>query len=261
MDLRLLGKRNFATAVTFSFILGMVLNGSTILLPLFLQNDLGYTAERAGMALSPGGLALAFMMPIAGILATKFDPRVIIAIGFAVTSFGLFHVANIYLGVGFSTMVTYRVIQVIGIPLIFIPISTLNYVGVPRNKFNQVSGISNFMRNVGGAVGVSLLNNFITRQGQIHRNVLTAHTNHANPFFERQLNAMTQNFVAMGASTSEASHRALAQLSAQVDLQSNVLAFANSFWILGLLVLFLVPLPFIMRRPSPDEAKATAAAH
>jgi DHA2 family multidrug resistance protein len=261
MDLRLLGKRNFATAVTFSFILGIVLNGSTILLPQFLQNDLGYTAQQAGMALSPGGIALAFMMPVAGILATKFDPRVIIAIGFAVTSFGLFHVTNIYLGVSFSTMVTYRVIQVIGIPLIFIPISTLNYVGVPRNKFNQVSGISNFMRNIGGAIGVSMLNNFITRQGQVHRTALTAHTNHANPFFERQLNAMTQNFVAMGAGASEASHRAMAQLSAQVDLQANVLGFANSFWVLGLLVMFLIPLPFLMRRPSGEEAKASAAAH
>jgi DHA2 family multidrug resistance protein len=261
MDLRLLGKRNFATAVTFSFILGMVLNGSTILLPQFLQNDLGYTAQQAGMALSPGGIALAFMMPVAGILATKFDPRVIIAIGFALTSFGLFHVANIYLGVSFSTMVTYRVIQVIGIPLIFIPISTLNYVGVPRNKFNQVSGISNFMRNIGGAIGVSMLNNFITRQGQVHRTALTAHTNHANPFFERQLNAMTQNFVAMGAGATEASHRALAQLSAQVDLQANVLGFVNAFWMLGLLVMLLIPLPFIMQRPSPEEAKAAAAAH
>jgi DHA2 family multidrug resistance protein len=261
MDLRLLGKRNFATAVTFSFILGMVLNGSTILLPQFLQNDLGYTAQQAGMALSPGGIALALMMPIAGILATKFDPRVIIAIGFALTSFGLFHVSNIYLGVSFSTMVAYRVIQVIGIPLIFIPISTLNYVGIPQDKFNQVSGISNFTRNVGGAIGVSMLNNFITRQGQVHRTALTAHTNHSNPFFERQLNAITQNFVAMGVSAGEASRRALAQLSAQVDLQANVLSFASSFWILGLLVMFLIPLPFIMRRPSPEEAKASAPAH
>jgi DHA2 family multidrug resistance protein len=261
MDLRLLGKRNFATAVTFSFILGMVLNGSTILLPQFLQNDLGYTAELAGLALSPGGITLAFMMPIAGILASKFDPRVIIAIGFAITSFGLFHITNVYLGVSFNTMVTYRIIQVIGIPLIFIPISTLNYVGIPREKFNQVSGISNFMRNIGGAVGVSLLNNFITRQGQIQRSNLTAHTNHANPFFERQLNALTQNFTAMGISASEASRKALAQLSAQVNLQANILGYVNSFWWLGLLVLLLVPLPFIMRRPSPEEAKATAAAH
>jgi DHA2 family multidrug resistance protein len=261
MDLRLLRKRNFATAVTFSFILGMVLNGSTILLPLFLQNDLGYTAQLAGMALSPGGIALAVMMPIAGILATRFDPRIIIAIGFALTSFGLFHVTNIYLGVSFGTMVTYRIIQVIGIPLIFIPISTLNYVGVPRERFNQVAGISSFTRNMGGAIGVSMLSNFIFRQGQIHRTTLTAHTNHANPFFERQLQGLTQNFMSMGAGANEASHRALAQLSAQVDLQSNVLGFVNAFWIMGLVVLFLIPLPLIMRRPSPEEAKAAAAAH
>jgi DHA2 family multidrug resistance protein len=261
MDLRMLSIRNFAIAVTFSFILGMVLNGSTILLPQFLQNDLGYTAELAGMALSPGGIALAIMMPIAGILATKFDPRFIIAIGFALTSFGLFHVTNLYVGVSFNTMVVYRIIQVIGIPLIFIPISTLNYVGVPREKFNQVSGISNFMRNIGGAIGVSLLNNFITRQGQIHRNTLTTHTNHANPFFERQLNAIAQSFKATGMSATDASHRALAQISAQVDLQSSVLGFVNAFWVLGLMTLLLVPLPFIMRRPSAEEAKASAAAH
>jgi DHA2 family multidrug resistance protein len=261
MDLRMLGLRNFAIAVTFSFILGIVLNGSTILLPQFLQNDLGYTAQLSGLALSPGGIALAFMMPIAGILATKFDPRVIIAIGFALTSAGLFHVTSIYLGVSFNTMVSYRVLQVIGIPLVFIPISTLNYVGVPREKFNQVSGISNFMRNVGGAIGVSLLNTFISRQGQIQRNTLVAHANHGNPFFQRQLDGMTQNFRAMGMGATEATHHALAQLSAQIDLQANVLGFVNAFWVMGLLVLFLVPLPFIMKRPSADEAKAGAAAH
>jgi DHA2 family multidrug resistance protein len=261
MDLRLLSKRNFATAVTFSFILGVVLNGSTILLPQFLQNELGYTAQQAGMALSPGAIALVFMMPLAGILASKFDPRVIIACGFALTSFGLFHVTSIHYGVSFETIVSYRIIQVIGIPLIFIPISTLNYVGVPRNKFNQVSGISNFLRNLGGGIGISLLGNFIARQGQVHRNALTAHTNHANPFFERQLQAVTQHFIAMGSSSSEASHRALAQVSGQVDLQANVLSFASSFWVLGLLVMFLIPLPFIMRRPSPEEASALAAVH
>lgn len=261
MDLRLLGKRNFATAVLFSFILGIVLNGSTILLPQFLQNDLGYTAQQAGLALSPGGIALALMMPIAGILASKFDQRLVMAAGFALTAFGLFHVTNIFLGVSFATMVADRIIQVIGIPLIFIPISTLSYVGIAQNKFNQVSGISNFMRNVGGAIGVSMLANFITRQEQIHRTALTAHTNHANPFFERQFNALVQQFVALGASSTDASHRALSQISMEVDLQANVLGFVNAFWVLGVLVMLLIPLPFLMRRPSSEEAKAAAAAH
>jgi len=261
MDIRLLKNRNFATAVFFSFVLGIVLNGSTILLPQFLQNNLGYTASLAGFALSPGGIALAVMMPVAGILANRFDPRIIIAIGFVLTSAGLFHVTGIYYGIDFDTLVWYRVMQVIGIPLIFIPISTLNYVGVPREKFNQVSGISNFTRNVGGAIGVSLLSNFITRQQQIQRTTLSAHTNNANPFFTRELNGMAHNFQAMGMSAANASHRALAQMSAQVDIQASVLGFKNAFWLLGALVALLTPLPFIMKRPSAEETSAAAEAH
>jgi MFS transporter, DHA2 family, multidrug resistance protein len=261
IDLRLLRNRNFATAVCFSFILGMVLNGSTILLPQFLQNNLGYTAQLAGLALSPGGIALAVMMPVAGVLANKFDPRIIIAIGFALTAAGLFHVTGIYYGIDFRHVISFRVIQVIGIPLIFIPISTLNYVGVPREKFNQVSGISNFTRNIGGAVGISLLSTFLTHQRQIQRVTLTTHTTSGNPFFTREITGMMHKFMAKGASATEAQLRALQQFSAQVDLQASVLAFKNSFYVLGLLVLFLVPLPFIMRRPNKKEAEAAAAAH
>jgi DHA2 family multidrug resistance protein len=261
MDLRLLKNRNFATAVSFSFVLGMVLNGSTILLPLLLQNSLGYTAALTGLALSPGGIALAVMMPVAGILAQRFDPRLIIAIGFVVTAMGLFHVTGIYYGIDFGTLVSYRIIQVIGIPLIFIPISTLNYVGVKREKFNQVSGISNFTRNVGGAIGVSLLSTFISRQRQIQRTNFSGHTGKGNPFFMRELNGLMHNFMSSGMSATEASHRALAQLSAQVDLQASVLAFKNSFWVMGAVVLLLTPLPFLMRRPSPEETAAAAEAH
>jgi DHA2 family multidrug resistance protein len=261
MDLRLLKLRNFATAVTFGFILGMVLNGTTVLIPQFLQNFLGYNSQLAGMAQTPGALVLLIMMPLAGVLAAKFDPRVIIAIGFALTSLGLFHVTSIHYGVSFNTMVNYRIFQVIGIPLIFIPISTLNYVGVPREKFNQVSGISNFIRNLGGATGISLLTNFIDRQSQTHRSTLAAHANLANPFFVREVQGMTAHFMSMGSSSSEATHRALAQVSAQIDLQAGVLSFANSFWVMGVIVLCLVPLPFLMKRPSAEEAKAAAVAH
>ncbi len=261
MDLRLLRNRNFAIAATFSFILGMVLNGSTILLPQLLQNSLGYTAALAGLALSPGGIALAVMMPVAGILAAKFDPRIIVAIGFALTAAGQFHITGVFYGIDFSTLIWYRVIQVIGIPLIFIPITTLNYVGVPRDKFNQVSGISNFTRNLGGAIGISLLSTFMSHQRQSQRVALSAHTTNANPFFIRQLNGMTQHFMSMGMGASQATHRALAQLSAQVDLQASLLSFKNAQWVLGFVVLLLVPLPFIMRRPSKEEAEAAAAAH
>jgi DHA2 family multidrug resistance protein len=114
---------------------------------------------------------------------------------------------------------------------------------------------------MGGAIGISLLNSFIARQSQTHRTALTAHTNHANPFFERELQALTQHFASLGASPVEGAHQALAQISAQVDLQAGVLSFANSFWIMGAIVMCLVPLPFLMRKPSAAEAKAGAVAH
>ena len=261
IDLRLLGLRNFGIAVTFSFILGIVLNGSTVLLPQFLQTDLGYTAERAGFAMSPGGIALAIMMPVAGILVSRFDPRLIIAIGFTLTSFGLFHVTGIYAGIDFDHMVWFRVIQVIGLPLVFIPISTLNYVGVPQNKRNQVAGISNFLRNIGGALGVSLLNNYLSNSGQVHTTALMSHAQKSNPFFMRQLNGMTANFISQGFDKVSASQKALAQFSQQVSLQANVLSFENAFWIMGCLVAVLIPLPFIMKRPNRKDMKDTAGLH
>jgi DHA2 family multidrug resistance protein len=135
VDVRLLKNRNFGTAVFFSLVLGMVLFGSTVLIPEFLQSSLGYTAERAGWALSPGGLVLMLMMPIAGRLtASKLDPRLLIALGFIGTSLGLHIMTTIYLQIDFRTMVWLRMLQVSALAFIFIPISTLNYVGVPRKK-------------------------------------------------------------------------------------------------------------------------------
>src|SRR6202021_2978998 len=170
VDVRLLKNRNFGTAVGFSFVLGMVLFGSTVLIPEFLQSSLGYTAELAGLALSPAGFVLMFMMFVAGrLVSTKIYPRLLICIGFLGTSFALRLMTNIYLQIDFTTIVLLRCFQVIFMPLIFIPISTLNYVGVPREKNNQVSGLASFMRNIGGSIGTSGLTGFLTRQNQMHQ--------------------------------------------------------------------------------------------
>ena len=126
IELRLLRNRNFAAATLSNFTLGVVSNGSMILIPQFLQLQLGYSAERAGMALSPAGIALALLMPVAGILSSKFDPRKVIALGFLLTSASMFWMMHISAEVDFRTVVWMRVLQVVGLPLIFIPISTLS---------------------------------------------------------------------------------------------------------------------------------------
>lgn len=254
VDVRLLKNRNFGAAVFFSFVLGVVLFGSTVLIPEFLQSSLGYTAERAGLALSPGGLVLMFMMPVAGRLtASKIDPRLLIATGFLGTSITLHMMTTIYLQMDFHTIVVLRMIQVIFLPLIFIPISTLNYIGVPREKNNQVSGMSNFARNIGGAMGTSLLTTFLARQNQTHQKTFASHTATAN--FQQFLSGLEAIFRSRGFDAVTAGHKAMAMAYRTFQAQASALSFENSFWVMSAIVFCLVPLPFIMRRPpkTPGE--------
>lgn len=258
VDVRLIKNRNFGTAIFFSFILGMVLFGSTVLIPEFLQSSLGYTAEQAGMALSPAGLVLMFMMPVAGAMAsTKIDPRLLISIGFLGTAYALYNMIIINLQIDFTTIVKLRMVQVVFLPLIFIPISTLNYVGVPREKNNQISGMSNFARNLGGGIGTSLLGLFLERQNQTHQVNFAAHTSHGDPNFEHWIAGLKGAFIAQGYDAATAAQKALAVAYNTVQAQAGTLSFENSFWILSIVIACLAPLPFIMRRPKPGEQKAT----
>jgi MFS transporter, DHA2 family, multidrug resistance protein len=260
VDVRLLKNRNFGTAVFFSFVLGIVLFGSTVLIPEFLQSSLGYTAELAGLALSPGGLVLMFMMPVAGRLtATKVDPRLLVAIGFLGTSITLHLMTTIYLQIDFHSIILLRMIQVIFLPLVFIPISTLNYIGVPREKNNQVSGMSNFARNIGGAMGTSLLTTFLARQNQMHQSSFAKHSSSAN--FQQLLSGLEATFRSQGFDPATAAQKALATAYQMFQAQASALSFENSFWVMSMIVLCLVPLPFIMRRPprTPGEQPLSAA--
>ena len=260
VDVRLLKNRNFGTAVFFSFVLGIVLFGSTVLIPEFLQSSLGYTAERAGMALSPGGLMLMLMMPVAGRLtATKLDPRLLVAFGFFGTAITLRLMTIIYPGIDFQTIVLLRMVQVVFLPFIFVPISTLNYIGVPREKNNQVSGMSNFARNIGGSIGTSMLSTFLTRQTQTHIHSFAAHTSHGDYNFQQFLNGLRSLFLSQGFDSVTASTKAAAMAYQTLIQQANALSFKNSFWVMSLIVVCLTPLPFVMRRPRPGEQQRRAA--
>ena len=260
VDVRLLKNRNFGTAVFFSFTLGIVLFGSTVLIPQFLQTSMGYTAERAGMALSPGGFALMVMMPVAGRLTqSKIDPRLLVACGFLGMGVTLHMMTNIYPGMDFKTIVLLRVIQVSPLPLIFVPISTLNYVGVPREKSNQVSGLSNFARNIGGSIGTSLLSTFIARQNQTHQEAFASHTSHGDSNFQQFLMGLKSMFTSQGYDAVTAMKKAMAMAYQTVQAQASALSFKNSFWVMSAIVLCLTPLPFIMRRPRPGEGRPQAA--
>jgi DHA2 family multidrug resistance protein len=256
LELRLLKNRNFAATVLFNFVLGAVLFGSTVLIPQFLQVMMGYSAEKAGEVLSPAGFMLMLLFPIAGLLSTKVDPRYMIAFGFAMTALGLHHITNLNLAVDFRTFIFWRMYQMSGLAFIFIPISILSYVGVPRNMSNQVSGISNFIRNLGGSVGISMLTTFLARQSQVHQTNLVAHATAANPQFDTMLNGSAANMAKSGSGPALAMQQAYNHVMGVIEQQAALLSYVNAFWVVSVIVACLVPLPFLLKKPKAGEAPA-----
>jgi MFS transporter, DHA2 family, multidrug resistance protein len=259
VDIKLLKNRNFGTAVGFQFVLGMVLFSTTVLIPQFLQSLMGYTAERAGMALSAGALVLMVMMPVAGKLVSILDARLMVAIGFLATSIGLYNMTRLDLDVSFGNIVMWRVFQVLGLSFIFIPISTLNYVGVPAGKNNQISSFSNFARNFGGSMGTALLTTFLVRTQQTHQSALAANFVSGGIGYETFLAQTKSAMISAGQSAAQASAAATGYAYRQLLRQASMLSYQNAFWVLSVVTLVLVPWPFIMRKPpkrkkQPQEA-------
>ncbi len=255
VDLKLLRNRNFGTAVFLQFVLGMVLFGSTVLIPQFLQSLMGYTAERAGMALSPGAVVLMFMMPVAGRLVGKVkDARMLVAIGYTVTALGLYNLTRLDLDASFSEIVIMRSLQVMGLSLIFIPISTLNYVGVPRDKNNQISSFSNFARNLGGSVGTAMLTTFLQRTQQTHQQTLGSHVVAGGTRYMLYLDTTKNALIKLGHTADSAQQLAVGRAWQTLLRQSSMLSYQNAFWALSVMIACLIPLPFIMRKPPPRKA-------
>ncbi len=260
MEVSLLKNRNFAASFFFNFVLGLVLFGTTVLIPQFLQLQMGYSAQQAGMALSPGGFFMMLMMPLTGFLVSKFDPRKLIMIGFGVMSLALYHMTNLNLQLNFGTFVLWRVFQVAGLAFIFIPISTLSYVGIPMTKNNQISGMSNFIRNLGGSVGISLLTTFLARQSQTHQNNMMAHVTPYDQAFRNTLAGSVASMRAAGSGPALALQQGYSQIMGTIERQATTLAYVNAFYVVAVLVACLIPLPLLLKRPKAG-AEAPPAGH
>src|SRR5580704_3433321 len=182
VDVRLFKNFNFASANLMMFTLGIMLFSSLLFMPLFLQTLMGYTAQVAGLAISAGGLCLLVEMPIMGALTTKVQARRLIAFGWLCLALAMFYsTKRIDLQIGFNTALWLRVAQVFGMGFLFVPITLVAYIGIPPEKNNAVSGIVNFMRNMGSSVGTSLVTTMLARRAQFHQEVLVNHISAGNP--------------------------------------------------------------------------------
>ena len=262
VELKLLKRRNFATAMFSMVMLGSVLYGTTVLLPEFLEILMGYSAAQAGECMALGGFLMMLTMPMSGVLSGKMDPRYLLAFGYGATSLGLYHMAtHLSLAMDFGTAAMLRTYQVAGLAFIFIPSNVLCYAGIPREKNNQVSSMMNFIRNIGGSIGISVVSTMVTRSTQRRQNYLAAHLQNGNPAFRQMINGLSATFRSQGASAADAIHRAYMQLDMILQQQAAALGYRDVISILAIIVLCLVPTAFVMAKPRKSEAGSAPPPH
>jgi DHA2 family multidrug resistance protein len=242
----------------FTFVLGTVLFGTTVVIPQFLQLLLGYPAVKSGEAMAGGGLAMFLMMPIAGQLVSRMDPRAMMCIGFLSTGVAMYFIAtHISLQMDFATAAMLRTYQAVGLPFIFLPSNTLAYVGIPREKYNQIASMNSFVRNIGGSIGIAVISSSLTRQMAKHQNYLVAHATSGSLKFDQMTSAMGQMLTNRNAAFP--TRQAYGRIAGLISGQATTLAYIDVISFLGLLVVCLVPFILVMRRPKSAAPVAEAA--
>jgi len=258
LDLQLFASRNFSVAFLMMFVLGFTLYATTVLLPQLLQTLMGYTAELSGFAMSSGGLATIVCMPIVGILISRVDGRYLIMFGFTSIAIALFYMTTIDLQMSFAYAAKLRFLQSIGLAFLFVPINTLIYVGVPHGKNNDVSGLSNLARNIGGSAGTSFFTTMLARHQQLHQQFLAQNVYASNPSFLRQATSLSRQLLLSTASQTDATTKALFRLYQSLQQQASVLSYIDILQALSIFCACMIPMALLLKRPPKGT---TAAVH
>jgi DHA2 family multidrug resistance protein len=256
VDLALFKNPTFAFTNFMMFALGFILLASTQLLPQFVQQLLGYDATKAGLLLMPGGFFIMALMPLVGFLVRKVQPKWLIAFGFLVSAGALWHLAGFTTTLSFGHIAWARLYQAGGLAFLFVPINTLAYANLPRGKSNAASAMINFMRNLGGSVGISIATTLLVRRAQTHQTYLGAHLQSTTPAFQDAVHHAAQRFFHLGLDPLAASHRALAVLGQQLQQQAIMLAYLDIFRVLIVACLCTLVTTFFLRRIDLSKAQA-----
>jgi DHA2 family multidrug resistance protein len=244
VDIALMKSGSLAGTMVLMFIIGFILNATTVLIPQFVQDMLGYSAQQAGMILMPGGFLLMMIFPVAGKLVSIVQPKWLMMAGLLITAGAVWHMSGFNADVTFHQVAMARVYQVIGLPLFFVPLNTIAYSNLPPGKNNNASALMNLMRNLGGSVGIALAVTMLERGTQTNLNYLSAHLTSFDSAFTDRLTAMVAMFMGQGYSYSDAMNHALAAIFQTVQRQATMLAYLQVFRLMaaGCLVVMAVVL-------------------
>jgi MFS transporter, DHA2 family, multidrug resistance protein len=227
---------------------GAILYATTQYLPQLVQQDFGYTATWAGLVLSPGGLVTMVMMFAVGRLSAKVQPKYLIVIGALFAAFSMYDLTNVYADLGFWFFAHSRMLLGVGLPLIFIPITTASYDGIPPGNTDQASALLNAARNTGGSIGISLVSNVLWDREQFHQSRLVGEAIPSSVQYQDTLHQVTNYFTAHGSSLVQAHRQAVQWIGQQVHAQASFLGYMDAFWLLMLISLAAVPLALTLRK-------------
>jgi MFS transporter, DHA2 family, multidrug resistance protein len=249
IDLSIFKVRNYAPTIMLIFTLGIALYGSLVLLPLFLQNLLGYSATQSGLAMSPGGIATLFCMPIVGYMVGRRNPRYMILFGLAMLSASMFMASRFNLNISYWDAVYQRIVTGIGLGFLFVPLATVMASYMPREKMGSATGLFNLMRNIGGSVGIALMTTMLARREQFHQARMVENLTPYQPVYREAYQQIVSHLVASGQSLLSARKEALFVIYSKMQVQASLLSFLDCFWLMAVAIITVMPLVFIMRRP------------
>ncbi len=258
VNLRVFLNRNFAVGCAMIATVGIVLYGSTALLPLFLQTLLGYPAVESGMAVSPRGIGAVISMIVVGRLISRVDARYLIVFGFSVLSFSTWMFTWINMNISPSNIMIPMVISGLGMGFVFVPLTTMAMATLPQDQIGNASGIYNLMRNTGGSIGIAIMTTLLARNQQVHQAYLTAHTSQYDPAFQAMFEQIRNGFLST-TDLATATQMAYGRIYGLVQQQAAVLAYLDDFKVLVFLCVLCIPLAFLFKRVR--NAKAVEGAH
>ncbi len=243
VDLKLFKNRSFAITTLIMGITGLILFGTTQLIPQMLQQVLGYSSFDAGLALTLGGLATLVAVPFAGRLTGKVDARILLGGALFVQAAALWNMSHFSADITFGDAAMGRLFQAVALPFLFVPINAVAYQGLPRNKTAQASSLLNVARNLGGSIGISMAQSMLASSMQRHQSELVQKLNPLDPNYNDWLSKAQGSLSGQG----DPSTLPLAVLYQQVQRQAAMLGFLDVFRSLMLLILILLPIVIFMR--------------
>jgi DHA2 family multidrug resistance protein len=256
VDLRAFKNVSFSTGNVVMLTAFFNLFGSIVLLPLYAQILLGYTATLAGLVLSPGGVATLLVMPIVGKLIGRQNPKYLLTFGIVVCAFSTYAMSRFSLGADFSSLMWPRIYLGIGMGCLFIPLTTLTLSSVPRPQMGNATSIYNLLRNLGGSFGVAFATTMFVRRAQVHQSHLAESLTPFDRTFPAAVEWGKTLLMNRGVPGVAAESTALRRIYGETVRQATALGFNDAFFILSVLMAAILPLILLLRRPAHQERES-----